>query len=110
MKALKLGVVVAAVGLLLAGCGSEWEGDVRLKVVRIVPDPRGERPTQVGMELGESQKGDLAPGKGTYGAAIDQFPEDVKVGDEVICKIRRWDDNGFDGVDPKETVGPCRKA
>ncbi|MEJ2857961.1 MULTISPECIES: hypothetical protein [unclassified Saccharothrix] len=110
MKALRIGVVVAAVGVLLAGCGTEWEGDAHFKVLRIVPDPKGEASTRVGMELTEDLKGDAAPGKGTYGADIDQYPPDIKVGDEVICKIRRWDDNGFDGVDPQVEVSSCRKA
>ncbi|MFI9811138.1 hypothetical protein [Saccharothrix variisporea] len=110
MKALKAGVVVAAVGMLLAGCGSEWEGDAHFKVLRIVPDPRGERPTQVGVELTEELKGEFAPGRSTYGAALDQFPPDIKVDDQVVCKIRRWDDNGFDGIDPRVEVSSCRWA
>ncbi|GAA0226977.1 hypothetical protein GCM10010492_26580 [Saccharothrix mutabilis subsp. mutabilis] len=110
MKALKLGVVVAAVGLVLVGCGSEWEGDVRLKVVRIVPDPTGKAATRVGMELDESQDKAKAPHTGTYGADLDQLPKDVKVGDVVTCTVKRSDDNGFDGVDPKLSVGPCRAA
>jgi hypothetical protein len=103
-------VVVAAVGMLLAGCGSEWEGDAHFKVLRIVPDPTGKAPTRVGMELTEDLKGEFAPGRGTYGANIDQYPADIKVDDQVICKIRRWDDNGFDGVDPQVEVSSCRKA
>ncbi|MFC6091369.1 hypothetical protein [Saccharothrix lopnurensis] len=107
MKALKACAAVLVVGAVLAGCGSDWSGELRLKVVRIV-ETNDDAPTRVGMELDGDQPD--APHTGTYGADLDELPEGVAVGDVVICTVTKTDENGLDGVDPKYDVGPCRAA
>jgi len=92
--------------LLLVGCSSEWNEEVRFKVREIGEITSGPR---ISLDV------DGTPPKGTYGviktggASPDQFPADIKVGELVICQVRQYDDNGFDGKDPKTTVGPCRR-
>ncbi|CAL9667671.1 hypothetical protein SUDANB95_07288 [Actinosynnema sp. ALI-1.44] len=111
VKALKLGVVVVAVGMVLVGCGSEWTGELKFEVTRIAPAREGVGGTKqpyVIMKLDQEQPDGL-PKMDTAGADADQFPADIKVGDKVVCDFRRWDDNGLDGVDPKQEVGPCRR-
>jgi hypothetical protein len=104
-----LGLLLAC--LVLAGCSS-WEGDVRFTVVRIDPgyESTGRTmPARVVMDLdGEAPKS--ARVASPEGADIDQFPADIKVGDKVLCAVKTADDNGLDDVDPKTTVGPCRRA
>ena len=104
-----LGLVLVC--LALAGC-SDWEGEVRFKVTRIAPpyESLGKmRPAHVVMDVvGEAPKS--ARVSSPSGADVDQFPADVKVGDEVLCKVSTVEDNGLDGKDPKTTVGPCRRA
>ncbi|CCH35452.1 hypothetical protein ABZ816_12685 [Actinosynnema sp. NPDC047251] len=112
MKALKAVVVVAVSGSLLVGCGSDWTGDVRFKVTRIAParESMGEaKKPFVVLELDQEQP-DGIPEITTEGADSDQFPADIKVGDVVVCTLHRSDDNGLDGVEAKQTVGPCRRA
>ncbi|GGP80911.1 hypothetical protein GCM10010185_63570 [Saccharothrix coeruleofusca] len=104
--------MVLALGFALAGCGSEWEGEVRFEVTRIAPpyESMGERkPEHVVLAL-DQEVPDSVRGLQTTGADIDQFPEGVAVGDRVLCRVRQSDDNGLDGVDPTTTVGPCREA
>ncbi|QFZ23709.1 hypothetical protein [Saccharothrix syringae] len=107
MKALKACAAVLAAGALLVGCGDEWSGELRLKVVRVV-DPNNGSPTRVAMELDGDQPD--APHTGTYGADLDRLPEGVAVGDVVVCTVTKTDENGLDGVDPEYRVGPCRAA
>lgn len=106
-------VVLLAVVALVGACGTSSEGEVRFKVTGIQPpyESMGKtKPEYVTMDVDEDLK-DSPLRLGTkQGATKDQFPADIKVGDSVICKVRRTDDNGFDGVDPKTTVGPCQKA
>lgn len=97
--------------LVLAGCSS-WEGDVRFTVTRIDPgyESMGEkRPARVVMDV-DGEAPESARVASPEGADIDQFPADVKVGDKVICTVKTADDNGADGVDPKTTIGPCKRA
>ncbi|MEU4806712.1 hypothetical protein [Actinosynnema sp. NPDC023587] len=111
MKALKTSVAVLAVGFLLAGCGSDWTGDVRFTITRIAParESMGEvKQPFVVLELDQEQP-DGIPEITTEGADLDQFPDGVEVGDAVVCAVRRSDDNGLDGVEAKQTVGPCRR-
>jgi hypothetical protein len=101
---------LAVVCLALAGCSS-WEGDVRFKVTRIAPpyESMGQmRPALVVMDVvGEAPKS--ARVSSPESAEIDQFPADVKVGDEVLCKVGTVEDNSLDDVGPKTAIGPCRR-
>jgi len=102
--------VLAALALTscTGGLSSDWEGDVRFKVVRIVPLEG--KPSRVGLELDQDQPQGRLTTLGTEGSDLDRFPPDVKVGDLVVCKVHQHDDNGLDGVEIKTTVGPCQKA
>jgi hypothetical protein len=93
--------------LLLVGCSSEWNGEVRFKVRRIGEVTSG---PLISLDVdGEAPKGSY--GLITTGTAKpDQLPADIKPGELVVCQVRQYDDNGFDDVDPKTTVGPCRRA
>lgn len=106
-------IALATPLLLVAACAYNEEGDVRFKVTGIQPpyESMGKmRPQYVTMDVDQDMK-DSPLGLGTtQGAAKDQFPADIKVGDSVVCKVRRSDDNGFDDVDPNTTIGPCKKA
>jgi len=93
--------------LLLAGCSSEWKEDVRFKVREIGEISSG--PLVVLDVDGEAPEG-IHGRISTGSAKPDQFPADIKAGDLVVCQVRQYDDNGFDGKDPKTTVGPCRRA
>ncbi|NUT47369.1 MAG: hypothetical protein HOV94_08665 [Saccharothrix sp.] len=113
MKALKACVAVLAVGALLVGCGSDWEEEVRFKVTRITPEhevvPGRTSPAHVVLELDQDDPGALVP-LDTAGADIDQFPEGIKAGDAVVCKVRQVEKNNLDGLEPESAVGPCRAA
>lgn len=103
-------VAVLALGSLLAGCGSEWEGDVRFKVTRIAPpyESLGEpKPALVVLAL-DQELPDSAPRIENAGVDADQAPEGVEVGDPLVCRVRQSDDNGLDDVDAEIAVGPCR--
>jgi hypothetical protein len=105
-----LGLVLAA-GLLLAGCSSSWEDEVRFEVTKIEPGRESfgkVLPARVIMKL-DQEKPDSSKVGPTEGADIDQFPADVAVGDKVTCTVRVTDGNGVDGVDPQTTIGPCRR-
>lgn len=113
MKALKACVAVLAVGALLAGCGSEWEEEVRFKVTRITPEhevtPGRTSPPHVVLALDQEDPKGLTSLE-TAGADIDQFPAGIKVDDVVVCKVRQSEENNLDGLGPESEVGPCRMA
>ncbi|MFE9744529.1 hypothetical protein ACFYOT_06465 [Saccharothrix saharensis] len=46
----------------------------------------------------------------TAGADIDRFPNGIKAGDAVICKVRQVEKNNLDGLEPESEVGPCQLA
>ncbi|WP_158847104.1 hypothetical protein [Saccharothrix deserti] len=113
MKALKACVAVLAVGTLLVGCSSEWEEDVQFKVTRITPEtevtPGRTSPPRAVLALDqEDPKGLVA--LNTASADLDQFPDGIKAGDVVICKVRQVEANNLDGLGAESTVGPCRMA
>jgi hypothetical protein len=107
MRAL-VAVLVAAAAL--TACSSSQEEDVRFTVTRVDP-PRESLGRQVQARVvmdvaqDETELGLVSP----EGADLDQFPEGVAVGDTIVCTVTKTDDNGFDGVDPKLTIGPCRR-
>ncbi|MFD1148685.1 hypothetical protein [Saccharothrix hoggarensis] len=113
MKAFKACVAVVAAGVLLAGCGSEWEEDVRFKVTRITPErevtPGNMAPPHVVLALDQDDPDGLVP-LTTAGADIDQFPDGIEAGDVVVCKVRQVEANNLDGLGAETTVGPCRAA
>ncbi|GAA3460789.1 hypothetical protein ACFFSW_33795 [Saccharothrix longispora] len=111
MKALKACVAVLAVGSLLVGCGSEWEDDVRFKVIEISPRTNLTRTETIGnhfrLELDQEKPDSVAPF--SHAAVTDeQVPEGTEVGDVLMCKVRQWDENSFDGVGLQTDTGPCR--
>jgi uncharacterized OB-fold protein len=99
--------------LLLTACATSDEGEVRFTVTRIDPpyESMGTmQPEYVAMDLGgDVPEGTLGLSK-KEGAAKSQFPADIKVGDSVVCTVRKHDDNNLDDVDPITTIGPCRKV
>ncbi|MBB5954569.1 hypothetical protein FHS29_001139 [Saccharothrix tamanrassetensis] len=112
MKALKVGVVVAAMGFLLAGCGGgkEWEGEVTFKVTRLNPasESMGKTvPPYANLEIDQDEPGSVEP-IGTRIADLDRLPEGVRVGDVVVCRVRQSDESGFDQEGVRTDVGPCR--
>ena len=113
MKALKACVAVLAVGTLLVGCSADWEEEVRFKVTRITPEtevtPNRTLPPRAVLELDQDDPGGIVTIK-TVSAELDQFPDGIKAGDVVICKVRQVEDNNLDGLAPETEVGPCRSA
>ena len=113
MKALKACLAILAVGTLLVGCSAEWEEEVRFKVIRISPEtevpPNRTLPARAALEIDQDDPGAIVTIK-SAGADIDQFPEGIKVGDAVICKVRQVEKNNLDGLEPETEVGPCRLA
>jgi hypothetical protein len=110
VKAFKACVAVLAVGALLAGCGNSWEEDVRFKVTRINPErevtPGHKAPPYVVLALDQDDPGPLVS-LDTAGADIDQFPDGIKAGDVVICKVHQVEKNNVDGLEPESRIGPC---
>ncbi len=113
MKALKACLAILAVGTLLVGCSADWEEEVRFKVTRITPErqvtPGHTSPPYVVLALDQDDPDPLVA-LDTAGADIDQFPEGIKAGDVVICKVRQVEKNNLDGLEPESEVGPCRTA
>ncbi|KOX35033.1 hypothetical protein ADK67_00365 [Saccharothrix sp. NRRL B-16348] len=113
MKALKACLAILAVGTLLVGCSADWEEEVRFKVTRITPErqvtPGHTSPPRAVMELDQDDPGALVK-LDTASAELDQFPEGIKAGDVVICKVRQVEKNNLDGLEPESEVGPCRLA
>ncbi len=112
MKALKACVVVAGVGLLLAGCGGgEWSGEVRFKVTQITPGKdlvSGQKgPGRVSLELDQEQPSSQITSPWAH---QDQVPSDVKVGDKVVCTVKKRDDSKLDDAEAVQTITSCRKA
>ncbi|MFF5094169.1 MULTISPECIES: hypothetical protein [Actinosynnema] len=106
----RLGIALLALGFLLSGCSSEWQEDVRFKVIELHPAAEN--------KAGELQKPyarmviDQAEPKwlGPKAIDLDQLPVGLEVDDVLVCSVRRYDDNGFDDVEAKVTVGPCKTA
>ncbi|MFI9811137.1 hypothetical protein [Saccharothrix variisporea] len=113
MKALKLGVVVAAVGMLLAACGGEeWEGEVAFKVTQLNPGYESSgrtRPPFANLTIDQDEPKSVEK-IDQRTADLDQLPQGVKVGDRVLCKVRQSDKSGFDQEDPQTEVRDCRAA
>ncbi|MCE6995727.1 hypothetical protein LZG04_13075 [Saccharothrix sp. S26] len=110
MKALKACVAVLAVGALLAGCGSDWAGEVNFKVVQVNPpyESMGQtKPAYANLEIDQDQPGGLER-IGKKSADLDQFPEGIEVGDLVVCSVRQSDRGGFDQEGVQTEIGPCR--
>ncbi|MET1072314.1 MAG: hypothetical protein ABWY11_06665 [Umezawaea sp.] len=109
-----LAALVAA-ALLLSGCSleREWKGDLAFEVTKINPpytDKSGEsKPAFVLLELDQEQPDSFQALSRSQGAGIGDFPADVKVGDRVVCAVRQYDANGFDGGNVEVTIGPCRR-
>ncbi|WP_199440391.1 hypothetical protein [Umezawaea beigongshangensis] len=107
MRAVAAVLVAAAI---LTACSSHHEEDVRFTVTRI--SPPGEsmgKPVQAHVVMDVAQDENGLGLMSPEGADLDQFPEGTAVGDTVVCTVTKTDDNGFDGVDPKTTIGPCRR-
>jgi co-chaperonin GroES (HSP10) len=107
-------VTLLAIVLLLAGCARQWEGDLKFKVTRIgtpsestVGNPV---PARVSLDLDQDEPNSVTALGKQHVADLDQFPSDVKVGDQVVCKVKQSDENGFDGGNVKVVIGPCKRA
>lgn len=113
MKALKACLATLAVGTLLVGCSAEWEEEVRFKVTRITPEtevtPNRTLPARAVLELDQEDPGAIVTIT-SASADIGQFPEGIKAGDAVICKVRQVEKNNVDGLEPETEIGPCRLA
>ncbi|WP_433266372.1 hypothetical protein ACQPZF_40685 [Actinosynnema sp. CS-041913] len=112
MKALKVGVIAAAIGFLSTGCGggSEWAGDVTFKVTRLNPasESMGKAvPPYANLEIDQEEPRSIEP-ISTRIADLDQLPDGVEVGDVVVCGVRQTDRSGFDQEGVRTDVGPCR--
>ncbi|WP_440902311.1 hypothetical protein [Actinosynnema sp.] len=109
----RLGIALLALGFLLTGCSSSWEGEVRFKVTEVLPERENKSgqllKPHVLITLDQEMSKD-EPALAKEGADLDQFPADVKAGDAVLCQVRSHDDNAFDDVGPKVTISSCRKA
>lgn len=93
--------------LLVAGCASEWTGEVRFKVREIGEISSGPR---ISLDVDGPKPKGLQGQISAGGASPDQFPADIKPGEIVICQVKQTDDNGFDGGNMKTAVGPCKRA
>ncbi|MGM1065366.1 hypothetical protein [Saccharothrix sp. Mg75] len=113
MKALKACAAVLAVGAALVGCGSEWSGEVRFKVVEVSPRTDLTGTETVGsrfrLEL-DQEKPDSVAGFSHASVTDEQVPEGTAVGDALVCQVRQSDDNSLDDVGLKTDTGPCRAA
>ncbi|PRY32713.1 hypothetical protein [Umezawaea tangerina] len=100
-------LLLVPVVLLLSGCASEWNGEVRFKVRTIGEISSG---PVVALDVdGDKPSGTLE--QLTSGVTKpDQLPAGVKVGDVVVCSVRQHDANGFDGGNTETAIGPCKRA
>jgi co-chaperonin GroES (HSP10) len=102
-----------AIVLLLAGCAREWDGDLTFKVTKLTPASTTKSgdvdPPYVNLDLDQAEPDSVTALGKKHGADLDQFPSDVKVGDQVVCQVNQYDENGFDGGNVKVTIGPCRR-
>lgn len=112
MKALKLGVVVAAVGMLLTACGGEeWEGEVAFKVSRLNPgyESAGRtRPPFANLDIDQDEPAGSVESISSRAVDLDKLPQGVAVGDLVTCKVRQWDKSGFDQEGVQTELTDCR--
>ncbi|WNV91183.1 hypothetical protein [Umezawaea sp. Da 62-37] len=108
-------VVLVAAALLLSGCSleREWKGDLAFKVTKVNPPYTDKsdkaKPAYVNLDLDQAEPDSVSPLGKKHGADLDRFPSDVAVGDQVVCAVRQYDANGFDGGNVEVTIGPCRR-
>lgn len=110
----RLGIALLALGFLLTGCSSEWQGEVRYKVLSLHESyesiPGSVKPAYARLEIdGAEPQGAVEPVSPAV-ADLDKLPEGVAVGDVVVCPVRQYDENSYDGKGTEVTVGPCTAA
>ncbi|WP_309114681.1 hypothetical protein [Saccharothrix sp.] len=104
--------MLAAAALVLSACARTWDGDLRFKVDSIHPgyESTGDRrPAYAVVKIGEHPDG-MVERIGSDSVDLHDLPNDIKVGDEIICEATQYDASGFDGDGVRTFLEFCRKA
>jgi hypothetical protein len=101
--------------LVLAGCASDWQGEVRLKVTRIydqqtLPGDPIEKTASVDL-VGSMPKD--APDSVNFsggGVELKNIEGEVKIGDEIICTAKQHKPAGIQTNMIETELTGCKKA
>lgn len=109
-------VVAVLLGcLVLAGCASDWQGEVRLKVTRIYDQqtlPGDPVEKTASLDLVGSMPKDAPDDRNFSGTGVElkEIEGEVKVGDEVICTAKQHQPAGIQTNMIETELSGCKKA
>ncbi|NGY62124.1 hypothetical protein G7043_24640 [Lentzea sp. NEAU-D13] len=101
--------------LVLAGCASDWQADLRFKVTELEekkghPDQPGTMWVHLDL-IGEMPEDALERKNFTgSGVPLDKVSGDVKVGDEVICTAKQKTMGAVQANSIETDLSGCKKA
>lgn len=101
--------------LVLAGCASSWQDDLKFKVTKIEDYQFSQNSPvekKLSLELVGSIPDDALSKENWYGFAVSQkeVSGDVGVGDEVICTARQEKDGPIQTGTMTTRLSGCKKA
>lgn len=101
--------------LVLAGCASSWQAELRFKVTEIYDYQFSQNSPvekRLSLELVDSIPDDALSKENWYGFAVSptEVSGEVGVGDEVICTARQEKDGPIQTGTMKTRLSGCKKA